>query len=241
MKTNTSGSGEARVHSLNFNISTLDQRESVNLAELRLFTLIKRDQSSFIGVRRYVSVYEVIKIVHNQRTREKYNYITSKYILSLENAWESFDVTAAVKRSVKHGSKIERLEVRIRSLFTPHTLDVLDFNSNANDPKQPILVVYSNDNSVRHEHSAERHELLMHNLLAEPDTSFKYSTPLSDYSSNGFTESHERVKRSRLRNTICRRRPMYVDFADIGFDWIIAPRGYQVSEKFILLWKNFVI
>lgn len=36
----------------------------------------------------------------------------------------------------------------------------------------------------------------------------------------------------RLRNT-CRRRPLYVDFAEIKYDsWIVQPSGYEVSRSY---------
>jgi Transforming growth factor beta like domain len=48
-------------------------------------------------------------------------------------------------------------------------------------------------------------------------------------------QARKRVKRARKRRSrknICRRKPMYVSFEDIHWDeWIIQPKGYQVSCK----------
>ncbi|XP_063244229.1 growth/differentiation factor 2-like [Bacillus rossius redtenbacheri] len=39
-------------------------------------------------------------------------------------------------------------------------------------------------------------------------------------------------RRSRRRRNACRRRPLYVDFAEIEYDsWIVAPSGYEVRAS----------
>lgn len=40
--------------------------------------------------------------------------------------------------------------------------------------------------------------------------------------------SKRRVARKKNKREYCRRHPLYVDFADVGWnDWIVAPPGYQ--------------
>lgn len=221
-----------RVHSLVFDISTLDMRESITSAELRLYTLIKRDQRSYNGVYRVVSIYETILIGNRDRDNIKYHHITSKYIYSVENAWESFDVTGALKRSLQQGLGMERLEVRIQSLSMDSDSEHMDINADSNDKKQPLLIVYSNDNSAEHELRVETHEILMHEL--DSSSGIRASTHLGTanmYSHNAQNVIHSRSKRSRALHklSVCKRRPLFVNFEDIGWHtWIIAPRGFQV-------------
>lgn len=221
-----------RVHSLGFDISALDLEEKINLAQLRLYTLIKRDQRSYSGVTRIVSIYQLIDLGGPGQQFVKYNFITSKFVYTMENAWESFDVTKALKLSVQQGLRFERLEVRIESLLidSPHT--DLDINATPNDLKQPILVVYSNDKSKVHEENVERRDLLMHELSigagAFASTQRGHVDNMYDYNSQEL--AHTRNRRSNGHN-LCKRRPLYVNFADLNWDtWIIAPKGYQVTS-----------
>ncbi|XP_045212946.1 bone morphogenetic protein 10-like [Mercenaria mercenaria] len=225
-----------RVHSLLFDISALELSESINSAELRLFTLITRDQRSYMGVNRVVSIYKLIDSGPTAGIDQiKYKLITSKYIYGVENAWESFDVTETLKMSLQQGLRIERFEIRIQTLFMDSGNDNMDINANPNDMKQPILVVYSNDNSIVHEHNIERHELLLHELgsSASSKTSTHTGGDLSSmYNYNGQGVGHSRSKRSKgSAKPVCRRRPLFVNFEDIGWHtWIIAPRGFQAYQ-----------
>lgn len=242
-----------RVHSLIFDISELDLTENINHAELRLYTLIKRDQHSFYGVSRLVTIYEIIEFKDNAgMTVTKQNYITSKFVHHMENEWDSFDVSAAVKRSVQQMSHIEQLEVRIRSLVTESDHDRLDITAASNDQKQPLLVVYSNDEDHAREQRKERHGLLMHELsMTHHESAIGVDSALYDdydefsdiFSYNAHSAEHKRRKRSkhRPRQQDCRRSAMYVNFDDIKLDYIIAPRGYQVRLPISLIFLHFRI
>lgn len=191
-----------------------------------------------MGVNRVVSIYETLDIgTMKDNEHMKYKHITSKYIYGLENAWESFDVTDALKRSMQQGLKVERFEVRIQTLLMDTGRDNMDINADPNDTKQPLLVVYSNDNSIEHEHNVERHEMLMHELSSSASGASFTTSWTSLGNMNGFKGDnmiHSRTKRSRgpFKSSICKRRPLYVNFEDIGWHtWIIAPRGFQVNHR----------
>ena len=61
---------KTRVHRLMFNITSLSRDEDINLAEIRLYTLVENDRNAYNGVNRKVSVYQVngIKSIQNQWT-----------------------------------------------------------------------------------------------------------------------------------------------------------------------------
>ena len=188
-----------------------------------------------MGVNRVVSIYEIIDTGQPVDVDQiEYRFITSKYIYGIENAWESFDVTDVLKTSLRQGLTVERLEVRIQTLFMDTGRDNMDIKTNPNDIKQPLLVVYSNDNSIEHEHDVERHELLLHGLDSNINSKAATHTGReieSKYFYNGQQTAHSRSKRSRgSKSSFCKRRPLFVNFEDIGWHtWIIAPRGFQVS------------
>ncbi|KAL4240607.1 Bone morphogenetic protein 10 [Mactra antiquata] len=221
-----------RVHSLGFDISALDQEENINSAELRLYTLIKRDQRSYSGVSRRVSIYQLINIGGAEPQTVKYNFLTSKFVHTMENAWESFDVTKALKLSIQQGLRHEKLQVRIESLLIDSPQSDMDITFSPNVVKQPLLVVYSNDNSKTHEETVDRYDLLLHEL--SNDAGAFVSTPRGHvdnvYDFNSQEVIHHRSRRSN-GHKFCKRRPLYVNFADLNWDtWIIAPEGYQAYQ-----------
>ena len=50
----------------------------------------------------------------------------------------------------------------------------------------------------------------------------------SEKASSGRRRKKRKAQRRKNRREYCRRYPLYVDFADVGWnDWIVAPHGYQ--------------
>ena len=48
-------------------------------------------------------------------------------------------------------------------------------------------------------------------------------------SNNVWDDDRAPMRRSRKQRNTCRRKPLYVDFAEIHYDtWIVAPDGYEV-------------
>ncbi|XP_052766058.1 bone morphogenetic protein 10-like [Mya arenaria] len=223
----------SHVHSLVFDISALDRKERVNRAELRLFTLIRPDRRSYIGVSREVAIYELMDFGASTNSGRELKYIklTSRYIYnSVDNAWESFDVTDSVKRSVQMGSTLERLEVRIQSVFYDLFNDNMDINSDPNDTRQPVLIVYSTDPSKSHKHRNNRHDFLVHEIASNGgDTA---STHLEDeYDEDIYDDDDDNSRNKRSRRRDCARWPMYVNFEDLRMhDMVIAPRGYKAYQ-----------
>ncbi|WAQ96755.1 BMP10-like protein [Mya arenaria] len=159
----------SHVHSLVFDISALDRKERVNRAELRLFTLIRPDRRSYIGVSREVAIYELM------------------------------DFGAST-------------------------------NSDPNDTRQPVLIVYSTDPSKSHKHRNNRHDFLVHEIASNGgDTA---STHLEDeYDEDIYDDDDDNSRNKRSRRRDCARWPMYVNFEDLRMhDMVIAPRGYKAYQ-----------
>ncbi|KAK3089186.1 hypothetical protein FSP39_001575 [Pinctada imbricata] len=211
-----------------FNITSISVEENIDLAELRLYTLVQRDRIMYIGVDRKVSVYEVME------NDAGFHLIDSKHIYGRDSAWETFDVTSAVRRWVHKFNSIQILEIRIESVFhsvSMGDLDILTKNSNKNEP---LLVVFSSDDRKRKLHENERHELVTHEMdMYDVQDDLSVDSPSNDNITDDTNSDVvlNRFKRRGRRHAVCRRKPMYVSFEEINWDsWIIAPRGYQAYE-----------
>lgn len=230
---------KSQVHVLTFNISSIARREKVSLAELRLFTLIEQDKNAYyFGVDRTISVLDIVDS-ENVDTLSSYDYylISTRRVYGQFSDWETFDVTSAVERWVKSGQPIHQIEIRIETLIWRFSFGFMDIKTIPNDNKEPLLLVYSNDDSKHSEHVDERHELISHELsshsVSGSKTKGKYNKPSDMYLENASEPKLSRRKRSKgfHRSSVCRRRPMFVNFEDINWHtWIIAPRGYQAYQ-----------
>ena len=226
------------VHVLTFNVSSIAKREKVSLAELRVFSVIEQDKNAYFGVDRTISVLDIIESESLETlTSSQYNLVTSRRVYGHSDDWEVFNITSAVERWVKSDKPLHKIEIRIEPPKWRLSFGLMDIETTPNVNKEPLLLVYSNDNSKHSEHEDERHELISHELNSHSVTgSVKsgngHSKPSDIYLENGPEPNLSRQKRSKPfhKSSVCRRRPMYVDFEDIGWDtWIIAPRGYQVN------------
>ncbi|XP_076072279.1 bone morphogenetic protein 10-like [Mytilus galloprovincialis] len=230
-----------RVHTLVFNITSVSPDETIDLAELRLFTLVEKDRNTYIGVDRKVSCLEVLS--HNT---ERYRLIESKHIYGRHSGWETFDVTSAVRHWVTDINIIQILEIRIESVFHGFSMGNMDINVKNANKKEPLLVVFSSETKINGLHRTERHELVTRemdsvNVISSSSKSLTNSSEHIHISNNDHKSAHKtdnldspilsRVKRRGRRQIPCHRRPMYIRFSDINWDnWIIAPHGYQAYQ-----------
>lgn len=247
-----------------FNITSIPSDENIDLAKIRLYKLVTKDRRTYIGVDRKVSVFEVFD--ENPATDQStHRLISSKHIYGHTSGWESFDVTSAVRRWVRFVNSVQILEVRIETVFNNNGPGDMDIDTRHENKRDPLLVVFSSETEAKRQHARELQELISHETdvntispaemfdLGEGKTPLKLS-PGNQMSSTNINlnkyspgDSHvlhrvKRAKRNRKnrRNNNCRRKPMYVNFAEINWnDWIIAPRGYQVTSMRKLLLASF--
>lgn len=231
---------KSQANVLTFNISSISKREVVNLAELRVYTSIELDKHAYyFGVDREVSLYDVI--AEDDASKMYYNLITSRRLYECLSDWEIFNVTSAVQRWLKSGNSIHKIEIRLENVWWGFSFGSLEFKTFPNDKYEPLLLVYSNDNSKHKEHTDERRELISHEYSSQSssrdDESMerRHYKPSDIYLENASEKRLSRQKRAKKfrRTSACRRRPMFVDFEAINWHtWIIAPRGYQVNQPF---------
>ncbi|XP_060083682.1 bone morphogenetic protein 10-like [Ylistrum balloti] len=215
---------QSRVHTMIFNITSISLEEVVDLAELRLFTLVEKDRNAYIGVDRKVSVFEVIPA-----NDQPYKLVNSKHIYGRNSNWETFDVTSAVKRWVNDVTSVQILEIRIENVFHSVSFGELDIDARPKTRTEPLLVVFSSEYSKRRLHMKERHEMVTHEMDSFDLMGDLNGTQANQSESNTLQQRFKR--KANKKGTVCRRRPLYIQFSDIGWDrWIIAPQGYQAYQ-----------
>ena len=209
-----------------FNVSESPVNDILYSAELRVFLHDHRDHSEQSDdARRYrVSVYQVLTLSTDDDDDQPASRLLDAKIVEAKRAgrrsgggrWVSLDVRPAVATWQRRGSPSNRgLRVTVASLDPqprPNSdghfrfrRSVSSSSSGADVDRQPLLVTYADDR-----HTSDR-----------------------TTSSSSSDTSHRKRKRSarrgrKSRRFACRRRQMYVDFAEVEWDdWIIAPPGYH--------------
>ncbi|KAG8326304.1 protein decapentaplegic [Homalodisca vitripennis] len=197
---------------LHFNVSSVPEEERFTAAELRLSALpVERRDSSTHAQR--VLVHDIVRQGVKGESKPILRLVDSKVVDSTESI--TLDILPASRRwreepEHNHGLLVvvqtvdsqtsagNRSHVRLRRSLVEEEKDWLE--------RQPVLFLYSDDGKQK-ESSLE--EMLTRRKRA---------------SSMSMGRKH---KRKDGRDN-CRRHPLYVDFADVGWnDWIVAPPGYD--------------
>ncbi|XP_004435653.1 PREDICTED: bone morphogenetic protein 10 [Ceratotherium simum simum] len=228
-----------RKYPLFFNVS-IPHHEEVIMAELRLYTLVQRDRMMYDGVDRKITIYEVLEGKGDNEGERNMLVLVSGEIYGTNSEWETFDVTDAIRRWQKSGSSTHQLEVYIEST-QDETGDAsrgqLEIDTSAQNKHDPLLVVFSDDQSSEKEGKEELSEMIAHEQFLELDnlgldgfSSGPGEEALLQMRSNIIYDSTARIRRNAKGN-YCKRTPLYIDFKEIGWDsWIIAPPGYEAYE-----------
>ncbi|XP_066947738.1 bone morphogenetic protein 10-like [Macrobrachium rosenbergii] len=268
------GREPVRTHSLTFNV-TVPRREKITSATLRLYALITRDQYTYIGVERRVRiVMKVPKTAAGEGGDEDVSHVTvcQRDVYEVQNTWETFDVTSAVKHWLTHLSEPQVLQIHIESVFsTAGEGGDLDVVTAPMTDSEPLLLVYSKGTAhslnkrelkqmIAHEYDDEEHHhsqkrrrrrssdtkaeqslptsrpkrSVAEELEEESNMIFDGDTMFPELPTHALTSLEGRRRptgrKRRLKNS-CKRKPLKVDFKDIGWDkWIIAPPSYEAYQ-----------
>lgn len=155
----------------------------------------------------------------------------------LNNTWISLDITTPVNEMLRSNSKNKFLSIMITvSAIVPDTGGTLKLSLM---PEQetfefdyPVLLLSYTSLS---EGSKELIDLKTNNVIRKNrvrrsvEEDYEEETnKLWDEDSSAKKVSIKKLKRSR---NACKRKAMYVDFAEISYDsWIVQPKGYEVSS-----------
>lgn len=214
-------------HILTFNITSIPHRETVSLAELRIFKVIKHDKNSYANsVERTISLLDILNPETGFLNTAEYELVQSFRVHGHYSNWETLNVTSTVERWLKSGKSIHKMEIRIEPLkfWFWNSFGAMDIETSPND-KEPSLLVYSNEKStkMRKRHASERQELMSRDFSHPVQGNVRTRTKRD-------ISSRRKLRQKVINGTSCRRRRMYVNFEDINWTWVIAPKGYQAYQ-----------
>lgn len=176
--------------------------------------LSRKPFNTEINTRYHVLIYDIIKPGIKQVREPMLLLIDSKSVSIDGNHTISLDVTPAVDRWISSPQYNYGLLVHVSS--SPSNLSNFPIHRhirlkrNINDDSesfwqqnQPLLMTYTDDG--RNKKRSIRETLMLRNRRAPG-----------------------RGRGKRPTQKICQRKPLYVDFVDVGWsDWIVAPPGYE--------------
>lgn len=201
-----------------FNISNIPEKERLRDAEI---TFNRNQIKNVNDVRHQIDVYDIVRPGRKHKKRKPIFLLADSRIVNVnETGSISLNVMSAVKRWLREPKRNHGILVHISALNDSNSINVDDSvnvpshqhirlrRSIEDSPEswsqaQPLLFTYTDDG--RYKQRSVR------------DANRPRRAP-------GGRKGHRR-KDSR---DICQRRPLYVDFSDVGWnDWIVAPPGYE--------------
>lgn len=192
---------------LSFDLSRIPASETLQAAQLSL----SRVAMPYVeGSNKYgrVEVYDIVRPGVKGRNKPILRVIDSKIIDTTKNATINLDVHPAVERWLRNQRDNHGLLVHVTGAHA-HAREHVRLKRGADEHKdawvvkRPMLFTYMDDG---------RYEMASAERIID-----------------------RRARRAALRKNRrkdgrenCRRHPLYVDFADVGWnDWIVAPPGYD--------------
>ncbi|XP_074647992.1 bone morphogenetic protein 2-like [Tubulanus polymorphus] len=221
---------EAHRKLFKFDVSNIDQSETLTAAELRVYRShmhpndvpsLHNENVKNNGFRHRIDVYEVISPVSKHNEEAITQLIDTRTVDVRNSSWESFDVSEAVHRWTKNPRVNHGVEVHFTTLDgqpvknNPHVRlrRSLQTDDKKWNKERPVLVTYSDDGR------------------AMKDSKRNKSRSRRRTRNGRSRRNHKRKSHNRRRKKMkdqCKRHPLAVDFSDVGWDdWIVAPPGYH--------------
>ena len=206
-----------------YNLTGVSKDDALKGAELRIYrhgvansstsnssqgVETDRDDSSASpgSERQRIEIYEVVRPARDG-LEAIWRLLDTRTVWSHLTAWEAFDITSAVVRWIAKPESNYGIKVQVRTDGSAlpglkHVRLKRDTSVHVRDEswhsERPLLVTYSGD-GVSHSRQRRRTR-----------------------------RARKRKKGSRKMKNHCKRRQLYVDFRNVGWDdWIVAPPGYQ--------------
>lgn len=155
--------------------------------------------------------------------------------------WNVFSVKKSVEKSQRATAKLQVLELRVESLTSGKLVppEQVGFSKAGRiHNKHALLVVFTNDGKssqlirkpVSRENRGPSNAISREKFTEDKNFEWEHTRVKRDVKSKsgGNKKSRRGTKSKRRRKKdSCRRKPLYVDFNQLGWsNWVIAPRGY---------------
>lgn len=195
-----------------FNVSDIPSRESTRRAELYLSDIIDETGVPLTRLIDHVTVYQVVKPSGSSECSRPTTGLRRIDTVTLGNATRSetvLSVTPAVRTWIRKPSSNFGLVIQWTRRVSRRKSRQMNLALAL--PSRPYLMTYGEQRTMASFVQDKGKDVIKQHT--------KRSTR---------TTGVNRVKSSSGGNALCRRRPLYVDFAEIGWHtWIVAPAGYQ--------------
>lgn len=169
--------------------------------------------------------FERILEIASFQTPDNIKSIQQLTISQSNNTWVSFNVTETVRNALQTSTNL-----KIFITITALKPKIDDFNLKLSLMPQmadvehdyPVLILSYRSTDVTPPTTARQKRNLEEEYEEETNNIWE-----DDYKS----KTALRTRMKRVRNS-CRKRPLYVNFAEIEYDvWIVQPTGYEVNKS----------
>lgn len=201
-----------------FNISNIPEKERLRDAEI---TFNRNQIKNVNNVRHQIDIYDIVRPGRKHKKRQPIFLLAdSKTVNINETGTISLNVMSAVKRWLREPKRNHGILVHISALDDSNSINIDD---SINVPShQHIRLRRSIDESP--DSWAQAQPLL---FTYTDDGRYKQRS-IRDANRSRRAPGGRRGHRRKDSRDICQRRPLYVDFSDVGWnDWIVAPPGYE--------------
>ncbi|XP_070509231.1 protein decapentaplegic [Chironomus tepperi] len=201
-----------------FNISNIPDKERLRDAEI---TFNRNQIKNVNHVRHQIDVFDIVRPGRKHKNRKPIFRLADTKIVSInETGSVSLNVMSAVQRWLREPKRNHGVLIHISSIDDSNSIRIDD---SINLPShQHIRLRRSIDESP--ENWVQAQPIL---FTYTDDGRYKQRS-IRDANRSRRAPGGRKNHRRKNNHDICQRRPLYVDFSDVGWnDWIVAPPGYE--------------
>ncbi|KAF2884916.1 hypothetical protein ILUMI_21250 [Ignelater luminosus] len=212
-------------HLLVFDIPSSNEDETFFDAELRILTIVNNDVNSIVGVERFITIS-----LYNEPLN-KLHVLDERHVYHTDNTWLKFNMTDPVNQLLTNYTKQRFLKLIISvKAFLPFLdynkdhfkLSLLPVTEDIEHNYPILLLSYMTSKESLHDREISKRK----KRNVEED----YEEETNKIWDNEQQNKAQVKKIKRLKNT-CKRKPLFVDFAEIQYDaWIVQPSGYEAYQ-----------